>query len=244
VSPARTYRFTVAWPVATGGGGKWLLDEGAGDVADGTGAPLTLTPGTTWTDGPLAELADEASDRALLLDDPADGASSAAAVLDTTASYTVSTFVRLDSVGTRGTAVSQDGAGASGFAVGYDTTGCAEGVPACWTFGLNGDDAAVVRSAGEARTGSWVHLTGVHDAVAGTVDLYVCEIGSADEPGDMNPVQTGPVSAAGAPSAGPFRLGQGFGGAVPFAGAISSVTVTEGVAATMSSVRRACSAGA
>ena len=245
VSPSRLYKFTVAWPVATGGGGKWLLDEGAGDVATGTGAPLTLTPGTTWTDGPLAELADEPSDRALLLDDPADGAASAAAVLDTTATYTVAAYVRLDSLGDRGTAVSQDGASASGFAVGYDTTGCAEGVPACWTFGVNGDDAAVVRSAGAATTGSWVHLTGVHDAIAGTVALYVCEVGSADAPGNLNPVLSGPVAVAAAvPSSGPFRLGQGFGGAAPFAGAISSVTVTEGVAATMSSVRRACSAGA
>jgi hypothetical protein len=117
-------------------------------------------------------------------------------------------------------------------------------VPACWTFATSGDDASVTRSAGAANLGSWVHLTGTYDAAGGTIALYVCEIGTADEPGDLNPVTGGPVTATAAPSSGPFRLGQGFGGAAPFAGAISSVTVTEGVVASITSVRRACLQGA
>ena len=238
VSESRLYRFTVAAVVT--GGGRWLLDEGAGDVATGTGVPLTLTPSTTWTAGPLAELADRESDRALLFDDPADGAAAAGPVLDTTHPFTVSAFVRLDALGTQGAAVSQDG-----FTLGYDTTGCADGVPACWTFATSGGDTSVTRSAGAANLGSWVHLTGTYDAAGGTIALYVCEIGTADEPGDLVPVTGGPVPVTAVPSsAGTFRLGQGSGGAAPFAGAISSVTVTEGTVASTTSVRRACSAGA
>ena len=48
----------------------------------------------------------------------------------------------------------------NGFTLGYDTTGCADGVPACWTFATSGDDVSVTRSAGAANLGSWVHLTG------------------------------------------------------------------------------------
>ncbi|WP_456786334.1 LamG domain-containing protein [Cellulomonas sp. P5_C5] len=240
VSEARVYRFDVAWPVPTGGGGTWLLDEGAGDTATGTGAPLTLSPTTTWTSGVLAELAGDDSDHALLFDDPADGAATAGAIVDTTLPFTVSAFLRVDALGTQGAAVSQDG----GFALGYDTTGCADGVPACWTFATGVGGTSVTRSAGAANVGSWVHLTGTYDAVAGTVALYVCELGTADEPGDMNPVTDGPVGASTSASSGPFRLGQGFGGASPFAGTVGSVTVTEGVVASMSSVRRACSRGA
>ncbi|NUU17219.1 LamG domain-containing protein [Cellulomonas humilata] len=243
VSPTRLYRFTVAAVVT--GGGKWLLDEGAGDVATGTGAPLTLTPTTTWTAGPLAELAGRPTDRALLFDGPADGAAAAGPAVDTTQPFTVSAFVRLDALGSSGAAVSQDGSAASGFTLGYDTTGCAEGVPACWTFATSGDDTSVTRSAGAANLGSWVHLTGTYDAAGGTIALYVCEIGTADAPGNLIPVTAGPVTVAAVPpSPGPFRLGQGFGGAAPFAGALSSVTVTEGVVASTTSVRRACSLGA
>ncbi|KQR11767.1 hypothetical protein ASF78_11110 [Cellulomonas sp. Leaf334] len=245
VSSARVYRITVAAPVPTGGGGKWLLDEGAGDVAGGTTVPLTLTATTTWTAGPLVELAGDDSDRALLFDEPADGAASEAAVLDTTKPFTVSAFVRLDALGTHGTAVSQDGSASSGFALGYDTIGCAEGVAACWTFAMNGVETSVATSTGAAEAGPWVQLTGVHDAVGGTVALYVCPIGTADEPGTMNPVISGPVGfAGGASTTGPFRLGQGFSGASPFAGVVSSVTVAEGVVASIASVRRSCSLGA
>lgn len=242
--PSRLYRFTVAEPVVVGAGGRWLLDEGTGDVATGTGAPLTLTGSTTWTDGLLAELADEPSDRALLFDSPADGAAAAGPVVDTTQPFTVSAFVRVDSLGTHGAAVSQDGSATSAFTLGYDTTGCDEGVPACWTFATGGDES-VTRSAGAVQAGSWVHLTGTYDAAGGSIALYVCEIGTADAPGDFNPVTGGPVGVAVAtPSAGPFRLGQGFAGAAPFAGTVSSVSVVQGAVASMSSVRVACGQGA
>ena len=154
--------------------------------------------------------------------------------------------MRLDTLGAHGTAVSQDGSGASAFAVGYDTTGCADGVPACWTFATSGDGTSVTRSAGAAKVGSWVHLTGTYDAAGSTIALYVCEIGTAAAPGNLVPVTGGPVGGhrSGAVVAGPFRLGQGFAGSAPFAGAVSSVTVTEGVVASITSVRRACSLGA
>ncbi|MBO3085255.1 LamG domain-containing protein [Cellulomonas fengjieae] len=250
VSPSRLYRFTVT-PSAPTGGGRWLLDEGAGSTASSTGsaAPLTLTPSTTWTAGPLAEFGSKPADRALLLDDPADGAAAAGPVVDTSVSFTVSAFVRLDTLGARGTAVSQDGSLTSGFALGYDTTGCADGAPACWTFGMARDevgaDAAVVRSEAPASTGSWVQLTGVYDRDLGTVDLYVCEVGTPDAPGSRNPEGSSPVDFSATWSAtGPFRLGQGFDGDAPFGGAVSSVAVTEGVAASLPSIRRSCSAGA
>ncbi|GEK22920.1 LamG-like jellyroll fold domain-containing protein [Cellulomonas xylanilytica] len=245
VSPARDYRFTVGEPVVIGGGGKWLLDEGEGSVAAGTGVPLTLTPTTTWTAGPLAELAGEDSDRALLFAGPADGAATDGPVVDATQSFTVSAFVRLDTLGAGGTAVSQDTLAYSGFALGYDTTGCAEDLPACWTFAMTGTESSVVTSVDAAQAGPWVQLTGVHDAAQGTISLYVCPIGTADAPGTMNPVASGPVGFAGGTSrSGPFRLGQAFGGEAPFAGAVSSVTVAEGFVTSIASVRLSCSMGA
>ncbi|WP_028048095.1 LamG-like jellyroll fold domain-containing protein [Cellulomonas sp. URHD0024] len=251
VSPTRLYRFSVAFPVATGGG-RWLLDEGSGAVGAEVagGAPLALTPSTGWAAGPLAEVSGRPTDRALLLDSPADGAQTAGSVVNTVGSFTVIAFARLDASGSAGTVLSQDGSSTSAFTLGYTAQGCAAGITACWSFALPTADSAaapqaVVRSAGAVEPGSWVQLTGVHDAATGSVSLFVCPIGSATKPGTLRPVASGPVAFTTPWSAsGPFRVGQAFGGAAPFVGAVGSVRVIEGVAQTITDARVSCSAGA
>lgn len=250
VSDARIYTFTVASPVVTGGG-RWLLDEGAGAVGAEAagGASLALTPSTGWTGGPLAELANRPTDRALLLDSVADGAQTVGSVVNTGGTFTAVAFARLDATGTSGTVLSQDGTSTSAFTLGYTSEGCAAGVAACWSFALPTSDSAaapqaVVRSAAAVEPGSWVELTGVHNATTGAVSLFVCTLGSAAKPGSGVPVASGPVAFTTPWSAsGPLLVGQAFGGAAPFAGAVGSVRVLEGVAQTVTDVRRSCAAG-
>ena len=235
-------------------GWGWSLAPGR-RRGDGRGRGLRWSSadpdaGTGWTAGALAEVAGRPADRALLLDSPTDGAQTAGPVLATTGSFTVTAFARLDAVGTGGTVLSQDGTSSSAFALGYTTQGCSTGVTACWSFALPTQDAAgspqtVVRSVGAVEPGSWVQLTGVHDATTGSVSLFVCTIGSAAKPGTLRPTQSGPVPFTTPWSAsGAFRVGQGFAGSDPFTGAVSSVRVIEGVAQTLTDVRVSCSAGA
>ena len=251
VSETRLYTFSVASPVVAGVGGRWLLDEGAGSVGAEAagGASLALTPSTGWGPGPLAEVAGRPTDRALLLDSPTDGAQTAGSVVDTAGTFTVVAFARVDATGTGGTILSQDGTTTSAFSLGYTAQGCPAGITACWSFALPTQDSAVapqavVRSAGAVEAGSWVQLTAVHDAVSGSVSLFVCTIGSATKPGSLQPVASGPVAFTTPWSAsGPFRVGQAFGGSVPFAGAVGAVRVVAGVAQTVTDARRSCSAG-
>ncbi|WP_051366360.1 DUF4082 domain-containing protein [Hamadaea tsunoensis] len=98
---------------------------------------------------------------------------SAAKAVDTTAGFTVAAWVNA-TAGTTGTrtAVSQSGTSTSQFALQYDAgTGK-------WAFTVAGSDAtgpAFTRSVATAAPafGVWTHLTGVYDASAKTVQLYV-----------------------------------------------------------------------
>jgi hypothetical protein len=251
VGQSRLYRFTVTAPAPTTAGGVWLLDEGAGSVGDeATGGPaLALTPSTTWTAGALAEVAGRATDRALLLDEAADGAQSTGAVTSTDGSFTVSAFVRPDAVGAAGTVLSQDGDATSAFTLGYTSSDCPGGTASCWAFGMAAEDSAsstvaVARSVSAVQPGAWVYLTGVHDAVSGQLSLSVCTIGTKAAPGNLVPVASAPQPFASPwASRGAFRVGDDFAGATPFLGAVSSVRVVDGVASTVSSVRQRCAAG-
>jgi hypothetical protein len=142
------------------GGGHWALDEGTGTTAADDGPnvkALTLSDGTTWTPG--------VSGSALKFNGLGQYAQTDGPVLDTTGSYTVSAWVRLDELpGNYATAVSQDTRRqASPFYLQY------------------GQGAFAFSTPGEARArlvttpekGRWYHLAGVRDGADNTITLYV-----------------------------------------------------------------------
>ena len=224
VGPERPYRFTVT---AAPTGARWLLDEGEGLTATDTlaGTALTLTPSTTWADGMAAELWGTSADRALLVDEAGDGASTAGPVVDTTGSFSVASVVRVDGDGAPATVVSQDGDAGSAFTLGTSTT-CEEDLTTCWAFTVAGagGDAAVATSTVPVSAGSWYGVFGVRDAASGALRVDVCHLGTVDEPGSPS-VQEGVGASLGvaAASDGPFRVGAAQGGSTPWVGAVSGV---------------------
>ena len=154
---------TPAPPVPPGtpgltGVGYWPFDEGTGtvaaDAADGHDA--TLVGGATWTAGQ--------SGSAVALDGTG-YADTGASILDTTGSFSVSAWVRLDSAGGAfATAVSQDGPANSAFFLQYS------GADGRFAFSTVSGRALAPTA---PEVGRWYHLVGVRDAVAGQLKLYV-----------------------------------------------------------------------
>ncbi len=135
----------------------WTFDEGTGTVAaDGVGdADATLT-GTTWTDGVTG---------GGLSFDGAGEADTGQSLVRTDGSYSVSAWAKLDVAdGGFQTVVSQDTGGNSAFFLQYS------GQDQRWAMSFVGTRAL---SPTKPVPGQWYHLTGVRDAAAGTLSLYV-----------------------------------------------------------------------
>jgi hypothetical protein len=148
------------------------------------------------------------------------GAITASGVLDTTKSFTVSEWVYQTTPTTPTKYVSvfsQDGPAYSAFFFTYSTA------QQTWFFGRSLSDTAnngTDESWGWAPTplNTWVLLTGVYDATAGTVTLYVN--GAAQTPVHT---RTAPYAAS-----GPFAVGRSWFQTYPsnpFAGSVSDVRV-------------------
>ena len=142
------------------GGGNWSLDEGTGTTAADSGPnkrPLTLSEGTSWTDGVHGS--------ALKFDGKSQYAGTKEPVLDTTGSYSVSAWVKLDALpGNYATALSQDGTRqASPFYLQYGQ--------GAFAFSTPGEHRA--RLVTTPQTGRWYHLVGVRDAATNRITLYV-----------------------------------------------------------------------
>jgi hypothetical protein len=157
------YQFLVDYPRPAVA--RWLLD-GNGDDAVDNAHPLTASPnGVTWTDGLFSEAA--------LLDRAQQGTLSTSDFgVRTDQSFSVAAWVRLDQKGDRFTAVSQDGERRSGFALRYSPSSDR------WVFSLPGADAdgaaeSSVASTSPVETDVWTRLTGVYDAAAQELRLYV-----------------------------------------------------------------------
>jgi hypothetical protein len=91
--------------------------------------------------------------------------------LDTSTSFTVSAWVRLNSLAVNSTFIAQEGANADGFQLYYST---AYG----WVFNRHASDVTsptIVRALSSASpvTGVWTHLLGVYDAQTQEIRLYV-----------------------------------------------------------------------
>lgn len=237
VGPRRDYQFVVDVP---GSAGLWLFDEPgssttAGD-ASGAGHPLTLSSAGLRTTGMLAEVDPGAAppgDGALHFATAADEAVSAAPVVSTDRSYTVTAFVKLDDLTGAQTAVSQSGAHTSAFELGYRPAGDAACPGGCWAFTLAGADSAtapsptIVTSEVPAVAGQWTFLAAVYDAGAHQARLYVAESGA-------EPVSGGDVAfSPGWFATGPLVVGHGRFADVDahgLRGAVDVVRVLTGVA--------------
>jgi alpha-L-arabinofuranosidase len=146
--------------------GSWRFDEGTGTTAaddslnDYHG---TLVGGTTWTEGIVGPAAVEFDGATSFVDMPAP-------VVDTSQSFSVAAWVRIDTADGFRTAVSADGDSVSGFFLQRRIDGLL-------AFTMIGSDApgpgAVAASTQTARLGQWYHLVGAYDRVAGTITLYV-----------------------------------------------------------------------
>ena len=252
-SPVRTYRFQVGAAPAGAVVGRWDLDEGAGLVAadaSGRGNALTVSDEELWVGGIFAEFGGDTNDHGLRFDALTDTATAAGPVVATDGSFWVSAFLRPEAVDRTAVAVSQDGDAVSGFTLGLQQgADCQSPSGACWAFTMAGaDQATAVRTTARAQSsvqaGSWSHVVGVHDAAAGTVSLYVCEVGTVDDPAFSEPLLAASVPFDATWSAtGSLRLGAGQReGAVAdgFVGTVDQAQVKEGVPS-FRDLLRACS---
>lgn len=199
--------------------GNWDLDDGGGTVAldssihhhDGT-----LSGGTQWFATGHTDL-----DAGSIGFNGTNAAVSAATVLRTNQSFTVSGWANLSSTAKSATLISQDGSHASAFQLGYDK-GCG-----CWAFSLptgDADGAGTVTAAAPPSSttlGAWTHLAGVYDAVNGTATLYVAGV----------PVSSVAVPVTQWAGAGAFVIGRGRANSANtdwFAGRIDAVQAFQG----------------
>jgi len=192
----RQYNFLVARGRAPVG--IWNLDETAGNAADTSGNGRTATvSGGIW--GGVGR-----GGTSLTLDGIDDYAATAGPVVNTTGSFTVAAWVRLDQLGNK-TIVSQGGTTASAFALSHSTGNG-------WSFSRYATDTgspAGVRARSSYAPSAWVwtHLAGVYDATNSQLRLYVN--------GVLDPVLgtatfTTPWSAAGALNIGRLRFNGAF----------------------------------
>lgn len=143
---------------------------GGGAVRDNRGRRGEIT-----RDSAGQPLAEPVTDKGLALNGSTGYAASSGPALETRASYTVSAWVRLDDGSRNRTFVSQDGVHRSPFLLAYEVD------VQKWTFRAVDSDAAVGTSWSYQRVASedpatlkvWTHLTGVFDADAKTLSLYV-----------------------------------------------------------------------
>ncbi|MEV0485124.1 LamG domain-containing protein [Streptomyces sp. NPDC050508] len=161
-------RLLAAGYLVNGLVGHWALD-GSGADRSGRGHPVALGSGATWTATRAGgELSLDGTTEAYAATDSTDPEDS---VLDTTAPFTVSAWVRLASdadPATMHTAVSQDSTITSRFLLQYDNTA------STWAFKVRSTDRATEVSAvaaSPAALGVWTHLTGVRDGTQ--IRLYV-----------------------------------------------------------------------
>ncbi|GAA2521116.1 LamG-like jellyroll fold domain-containing protein [Winogradskya humida] len=174
-------RFTTA---TRKGVGEWQLTDQAGaTTAADTGGdhPLAVKPGVTLgVPGPgcAAALGECTRDRAARFSGASDGylESNTNALIDTSGSFSVAAWVKLNDLTVDHTAVSQDGTGEPGFTLGYDASS------GKWSFEvpyLDVNTLGVWTSTSDtpARTNEWTHLVGVFDEEVNSMRLIVNGVG-------------------------------------------------------------------
>lgn len=151
----------------------WKLDETTGTTAADVrgGSPLTLSAtGATWADDTVAGTPGKVLD----LNGTAGTALGAGPAIDTTRSFTVSTWTKADALG--GVALSQAGSRSSGFILWPDKN---DG--GTWRFAMSQkdddnwsyDQTITMNEAAKVQLGTWTQLTATYDATTGFIGLYV-----------------------------------------------------------------------
>ncbi|MFB9724737.1 LamG domain-containing protein, partial [Planobispora longispora] len=141
------------------------MEEGTGtELADGSGhgRGATLTGSIAWSEGKIGRgVTFDAGTHAL----------TAAAVLRTDQSYTVSAWAKLSRGDVSSAVVSQDGAVNSAFKLAY-SSGDKKWRLAAYAADATGSGESKAVSSQEAKIGVWTHLTGIYDAQARKLRLY------------------------------------------------------------------------
>ncbi|MFE0547080.1 LamG domain-containing protein [Streptomyces sp. NPDC058891] len=144
----------------------WKLAEGTGaTTTDSTGTlNASLAGAYTWT-------TDTTRGKALNLTGTTGYGATTGTAVNTSKSFTVSAWVKLNSLTANSTFLSQNGTTNNGFQL-YYSAGAQ-----VWAFGRHSTDttSAVWRAAygSKAVPGQWTHLLGVYDATAKELRLYV-----------------------------------------------------------------------
>lgn len=155
---------------ATSLAGYWKFDEGSGTTASdasGNSYTGTLQASASWTTGQIgAHAVGLAGTSTSYVDIPV-------SVVNTAASFTVAAWVQVTAVSTGyQTFVSLDGSNVSAFYLQL------RGDSGLFSFTRLGSDSTsatttVATAATPPTINTWYHLTGVYDATAGTIALYV-----------------------------------------------------------------------
>ncbi|NEC05314.1 LamG domain-containing protein [Streptomyces sp. SID7909] len=191
--------------------GIWHLDNALTDSTTATQHPLTSFSGAWDSRGRSGPGAAKFNGTSAYL-------ASSGAVLDTTKSFTVSAWARLEKKDTNYTVLSQAGTNASGFQLYYSSYSDA------WIFNRHQTDVVdpvITRSFGTKPPvlNAWTHLAGVYNAAARTVQLFVNGVPQ----GDPVPFTVTPWKASGNLQVG--RLWYKTAGAENFAGTVDEVKV-------------------
>ncbi|REH35787.1 concanavalin A-like lectin/glucanase superfamily protein [Kutzneria buriramensis] len=149
---------------------RWRTTEGSGTTladASGNNHPITLTGGGVGWTSPTDNTP------AITLADPNGYGATGGPVLDTQQSFTVSAWAKVNDTNGYYAVVGQNAAHVSAFQIRYSPDVNA------WIFGMPTVDAtgdhyqwAFTPDSG-AQVGAWTHVTGVYDAQAHQISLYV-----------------------------------------------------------------------
>ena len=256
LSLSTNYSFEVAVPAEDA---IWVLDEGQGTTsADTSGfaaGPLALS-GANWGDGPHALFDSRPGDHALQLDGVDDFASTESPIVDTRKSFVVSAHVRLDAStigqGQSYTAISQDGiqngVQSSGFRLEYAGS-CPNQIGGCWSFsmpdGASGTVEAAAFSSISVKPDEWTYLVGEHDVTEHKVRLWVCDIGTPEDPAPGDPVRSQATrsSTTAWAASGALTVGRSTSAGVSseyWPGSIDNIRVFSNSVVAESKIRRLC----
>ncbi|MBV1855883.1 LamG-like jellyroll fold domain-containing protein [Catellatospora tritici] len=163
VADVQTWNQVVVPPLNGSTTGAWNL-AGSGADSSGNAHPLALSGGASWAAGRVV-----GGPQSLHLDGVNGYAAASTSVIDTSASFSVSAWVRPTSLGYFRTVFSVDSAVANPVAMGMTDTGR-------WTMWARpvdsgGGVAPVV--GGTVALNVWTHLTGVYDAATSKITMYV-----------------------------------------------------------------------
>jgi hypothetical protein len=178
VATAEPYEFYVGFPDTIG---RWLFNEASGSTATGEldGPVLGLSGDDLWSPGAFGDF--DPADTGLLLDDPADTATSVGQLADPTGIVTVSALVKPSAVGP-GRIVAQ---GADLELAVAAAPECPTASGTCWAFTAatgSGTERTTVYADAEPVPGVWNTVTAIRNPHVGDVRMYFCRSDVTERP--------------------------------------------------------------